>query len=143
MVKQKILDNYFPEYQTLSKILDKYSEYELGLLEEYPDDINDLEEEILKEVQWDILSDVIIDYIDERFYYNFEMELMEYFLEDGCLFITYDATCNSYCLSHKNIVAYLKDFVNNYSEDTNISGDIVELVNRLNSNYPIKFTYDC
>ena len=142
MVKQEILDNYFPEYQILSKILDKYSEYELGLLEEYPDDINDLEEEILKEVQWDILSDVITEYIDDRFYYNFEMELMEYFLEDGYLFITHDATCNSYCLSCKNIVEYLKDFVNNYSEDTNISGDIVKLVNRLNSNYPIKFTYD-
>lgn len=142
MVKQEILDNYFPEYQTLSKILDKYSEYELGLLEEYPYDINDLEEEILKEVQWDILRDVIMEYIDGEFYDKFEMELMEYFLDDGNLFITHNATCNSYCLSHKNIVAYLKDFINNYSEGTNISGDIVELVNRLNSNYPIKFIYD-
>lgn len=142
MVKQEILDNYFPEYRILNRILDKYSEYELGLLEEYPEDINDLEEEILKEVQWDILCDVISEYIDEEFYHNFEMELMEYFLDNGSLFINHDATCNSYCLSDKNIVAYLKDFVNNYSVDTNISGDIVELVNRLNSNYPIKFIYD-
>ncbi|MGN0966733.1 MAG: hypothetical protein ACI4OP_03975 [Candidatus Coprovivens sp.] len=142
MVKQEILDNYFPEYQTLSRILDKYSEYELGLLEEYPDDINDLEEEILKEVQWDILYDVISEYIGEEFYHSLEMELMEYFLDGGNLFITHNASCNSYCLSHENIVYSLKDFVNNYSGDTNISGDIVELVNRLNSNYPIKFIYD-
>ena len=103
MVKQEILDNYFPEYRTLNRILDKYSEYELGLLEEYPKDINDLEEEILKEVQWDILCDVISEYIDEEFYHNFEMELMEYFLDNGNLFINHDATCNSYCLSDKNI----------------------------------------
>lgn len=142
MVKQEILDNYFPEYQTISRILDKYSEYELGLLEEYPDDINDLEEEILKEVQWDILRDVISEYVDEEFYHDFEMELMEFFLEGGNLFITYYDDCNSYCLSRKHIESCMEDLVYTYRGDTNISGNIVELVNRLNSNYPVKFIYD-
>lgn len=142
MVKQEILDYYYPEYQTISRILDEYSEYELGLLEEYPDDINDLEEEILKEVQWDILRDVISEYVDEEFYHDFEMELQEYFLEGRNLFITYNSDCNSYCLNYKQMEEDIENLVHTYRGDTNISGNIAELVNRLNSNYPIKFIYD-
>ena len=143
MTKEEILDYLYPEYSEAVCILDQYTNFELDLLEECPEDIDCIEEEVIFGIQWEIASDVFGSIIDnwDDFYNENEGTLIDFCNQSR--FLEYDSKANAYILYHKQVISLANDLVNDSEGDYTINEvDFRELINRLNSSYPIKFIYD-
>ena len=143
MTKKEILDYLYPEYSEAVCILDQYTNFELDLLEECPEDIDSIEAAVIFGIQWEIVSDVFGSIIDnwDDFYNENEGTLMDFC--NRSRFLEYDSGVNAYVLNNKQVISLATDLVNDSEGDYTINEvDFRELINRLNSSYPIKFIYD-
>lgn len=143
MTKDEILEHLYPEYSEARDTLDQYSDFEIELLNECPEDIDCIEGAIISEIQWEIISDVFSPIIDnwDDFYNENEDGLMDFC--NLSRFLEYDSRANAYILYSEQVISLANDLVNDSEGDYTINEvDFGELVNSLNSSYPIKFIYD-
>ena len=55
--KEDILERLFPGYERTKRALESYSDWELGLImDNFPECPEDLEDSIIKEVQWSVVD---------------------------------------------------------------------------------------
>lgn len=143
MTKEEILNYLYPEYSEAACILDQYTEFELDVLEECPENIDCIEKAVISGIQREIISDVFSPIIDnwDDFYDENEDGLMDFCNQSR--FLEYDSKANAYILYHEQVISLANDLVNDSEGDYTINEvDFRELINRLNSSYPIKFIYD-
>ena len=142
MIREDILERLFPGYIETNRILESHSNWELNLLtdnmSDYPED---LENSIIKEVQWKIANILFSQFITnwDDFISNNESIVMDYCYDDT--FLSYDYENNSYLISKEPIINLCEVLLNEadgeYSINENI--DFRNVISDLNKYYPIKF----
>lgn len=139
-VKEHILEKLFPAYNEAVRIIESYSDYELELVRyDLPDEIEDLEREVLLAVQWDISEMLLNRYINDwdDFYFENEQVIMDYLYQEP--FISFDRRNNFYSISEKTVIDVCTELIEGKEYSINKDVDFREIISDLNKYYPIKF----
>lgn len=142
MTREDILERLFPGYRETNRILESRSDWELNLItdniSEYPED---LEDSIIKEVQWETASTLFSQFITnwDDFIFNNESLVMDYCYDDT--FLSYDYENNSYLISEETIIDLCEVLLNEADKEYSINEDVDfrNVISDLNKYYPIKF----
>ena len=142
MIREDILEGLFPGYIETNRILESHSNWELNLItdniSEYPED---LEDSIIKEVQWEIASTLFSQFITnwDNFISNNESIVMGYCYDDT--FLSYDYENNSYLISEETVIDLCEVLLNEADKEYSINEDVDfrNVISDLNKYYPIKF----
>lgn len=142
MTREDILERLFPGYRETNRILESRSDWELNLItdniSEYPED---LEDSIIKEVQWEIASTLFSQFITnwDDFIFNNESLVMDYCYDDT--FLSYDYENNSYLISEETVIDLCEVLLNEADKEYSINEDVDfrNVISDLNKYYPIKF----
>ena len=141
-IKNLILNSIFPNYDIVINIINSYTDYELYLVKDYPpNNIDSLRDRVIDEIQWDIFYRLFSTFIkdSDKFYEEHEEEIMDFC--SSCRFLDYNDNNHSYEISEKYIIELSNDLISDidpkYSINNNV--DMDNIIEVLNSNYPIKF----
>lgn len=141
--QETILNNYFPEYEDYRSMIELYSDYELSLImDNLPENIDDIPESISKEVQWDILNTLCSTFVDnwDEFYEQEEEMIINYCFDNDST-VSYNDYTHSYEISKEAVINMCKDLTSETEGKytVNEKADLSETITWLNKNYPIKF----
>lgn len=140
--REDILERLFPGYEEAKRALDSYSNWELSLItDNFPECPENLEDSIIKEVQW-----VIVDVLFGQLINNWDVFISdnEGLVMDYCgdaVFLGYNYENRSYLVSKETIIDLCKDLINEVDEEYSINEnvDFRDIISDLNKYYPIKF----
>lgn len=140
--KEYILERLFPGYKGTKRALESYSDWELGLImDNFPECLEDLEDSIIKEVQWSIIDTLFEQFINnwDGFISDNEGLVMDY-CYDG-IFLGYNYENKSYLISRETVIDICKDLISDVDEEYSINEnvDFRDVISDLNKYYPIKF----
>lgn len=144
-LQEEALNRFVLEYEEVKEQLEKYSDYELNLvINHLPYNIEDLQNYINIQVQWDIINELCGAFINnwDDFYNNYEALIIDYCFGDES-FIGYNDYNHAYEISKKTIIDVCKDLISHseVKENYTINKEVnfSEVVNNLNKDYPVKF----
>lgn len=144
-LQKEMLDYYLPEYKDIKDRLEQYSDYELNLVYyNLPDSIDDLQNSICSEIQWNIIGDLCGPFINnwDDFYSQYEGEIIDYCWSVDS-FIHYNDYNHSYEISKETIKDVCSELISivEDEEDYTLSKkvDFSKVIAYLNSHYPVKF----
>lgn len=144
-VQEEILNRLCPEYEDIKGQLEKYSDYELNLvIYNLPNSIDELQDSICLELQWDILGTLCSPFIHDwdNFYSKYEEEIIDYCWNGNC-FISYNDANNSYEISKQTIRDICLELISSVEAEEdytlNEEVDFSEVIAHLNKYYPVKF----
>lgn len=140
--KEYILERLFPGYEKTKRALESYSDWELGLIMDgIPECSEDLEDSIIKEVQWSVVDTLFEQFISnwDDFISDNECLVMDYCYDT--LFLGHNYESRSYWISKETIVDICKDLLSEVDEEYSINEnvDFRDIISDLNKYYPIKF----
>lgn len=141
-LQEEILNRFIPEYEEIKDQLEKYTDYELNLIKSnLPDRIDDLQDCINVELQWDIIGNLCGSFINDwdNFYFDNEDLIMDHCYDSP--FISYNNSNNSYEICKDTIIDICKDMLSQAKGDyiLNEEVDFSKLISHLNKYYPVKF----
>lgn len=138
-----ILETYLPGYADIVYQIERFSDYELNLVNEHlPDCIDELQDAICIELQWVIVGDLCGPFINDwdNFLFKYEGEIMDYFW-NGNSFIGYNDNNHSYEISKQTIIEVCSELVSEAEEEYTLNEevDFSKVIANLNKYYPVKF----
>lgn len=140
--REDIMERLFPGYEDTKRVLESYSDWELGLImDNIPECPEDLEDSIIKEVQWSIVDTLFGQFINnwDDFISDNECLVMDYCYD--AVFLGYNYENKSYLISRETVIDICKDLLSEVDEEYSINEnvDFRDIISDLNKYYPIKF----
>ena len=140
--REDILERLFPGYEETRRTLESYSDWESGLItDNFPEYPEDLEDSIIKEVQWNVIDTLLGQFINnwDDFISSNEGLVMDYCYD--ATFLRYNYENKSYLISRETVIDICKDLLSEVDEEYSINEniDFRDIISDLNKYYPIKF----